>query len=177
LSSPTHTKTHSQIGFILLVASGSLVWLIWNESFTLSRLLQGIVLSWLAFTLTNRFLLTQPYQQVYRINPFKLARYLLVLLLAIFRSGVHAIYITLTKRIDIGVADLPSRLENPFEIALVATAITLTPGTVTVDSRPGSFKVIWIECGSSDPDKAAEIVKGDFERIFLPADPSDGAAQ
>lgn len=162
-------------GFLLLVAAGTLVWLIWNESFTLTRLLQGAILSWLAFSLTNRFLLKQPYQQVYRIRPLKAIMYLWILLIAIFRSGIHAIYITVTGQIDVGMAELPSQLENPFELSLVATAITLTPGTVTLACEPGMFKVIWIECGSRDPAIAADLIKGDFERLFVPGNQTPGS--
>ncbi len=160
-------RLRSAAGFAVLVLTGTLVYLLWNESWVWYRWLQGLVISTLAFGLTNRFLLKHPYQQLFAISPFSLARYLAVLLIAIFRSGFHAIWITLRGRIDVGVVDLPTAVENPFHAALVASAITLTPGTVTVDYRPGSFKVIWIEKTAADPVQAGRQIKDEFEAIFI----------
>jgi len=118
-------------------------------------------------------LLKQSYQECYRISPLVLLRFLLVLTVEIFRSGIHAIYIMLTDRINIGVVDLPSPIVDPLRGVLVASAITLTPGTVTIDFTPGNFKVVWIDCTDSDLAAAAESIKGRFERALLPvpADP------
>lgn len=125
--------------FAALVLIGTCVYLLWNESWAWYRWIQGLVLSTIAFGVTNRFLLKHPYQQLFAISPFLLIKYFAVLLLAIFRSGFHAIWITLRGRIDVGVVDIPTAIDNPFYAALVASAITLTPGTVTVDYRPGYY--------------------------------------
>ncbi len=154
---------------LVVVLAGTLVWAVWNESFSATVLAQGVCLSALALLVTNRYLLKAPYQQVFRISPFTLARYVVVLVVAIFESGIHAIAITLTGRLNVGVIDLPTAIRNPFHGVLVANAITLTPGTVTIDYHDGSFKVIWIECLTADPEAAGELIKGRFERVFLPA--------
>ena len=65
-----------------------------------------------------------------------------------------------------GVVDLPTSITNPFHGVLVANANTLTPGTVTIDHSHGNFKGIWIACATTDPDEAAEMIKGSFERVF-----------
>lgn len=153
--------------FCLLVFAGTLVYLVWNESVAWYRWIQGVVISTLAFGITNRFLLRHPYQQIFAISPIRLVHYLVVLFVAIFRSGFHAIWITLQGRIDVGVVDIPTALENPFHVALVASAITLTPGTVTVDFRPGLFKVVWIEKTATNPEEAGQQIKDEFERIFI----------
>jgi multicomponent Na+:H+ antiporter subunit E len=154
--------------FALVVVLLTAVWCVWIESLTLSTIVTGLILSTLALTATNRFLLKAQYQEVFSIHPLTIARYVAVLLVEIFKSGVHAIHITLTGRINVGVVDLPSKITDPFRGVLVANAITLTPGTVTIDHKQGTFKVIWIECLTTDPDEAAEMIKGSFERVFEP---------
>ncbi len=154
----------------LLVLTGVLifVWAVWKESYSLRTIVEGLVLSGLAIFVTNRYLLKARYEEVFRLNPLTALRYVFVLLAEIFKSGVHAMHVTLTGRINVGVVDLPSRITDPFRGVLVANAITLTPGTVTIDHKQGTFKVIWIECLTTDPDEAAEMIKGSFERVFEP---------
>ncbi len=159
------TKHGSLFVFVLI---GTLFWAIWNESSAPKTLLTGAVLTWLSITITNRYLLKEQYQKLFRIHPLRLLRYLGVLILAIFESGIHAIYITLTGRIDVHIVDLPTALQNPFHGVLVANAITLTPGTVTIDHQNGSFKVIWIEAGTENLQEASEMIKGRFERVLEP---------
>lgn len=154
--------------FTVFVLLGTAFWAIWNESIAPGTLIVGTVLSWLSLTITNRYLLRSPYQEMFRIHPARLLRYIGVLILAIFESGIHAIYITITGRIDVHIVDLPSQLKNPFHGVLVANAITLTPGTVTVDHQPGSFKVIWIESVTDNLAEASEMIKGRFERVLEP---------
>ena len=75
----------------------------------------------------------------------------------------------LTDRINIGVVDLPSSITDPLRGVLVASAITLTPGTVAIDFSPGIFKVVWIDCTDTDLETVAENIKGRFERALMPA--------
>lgn len=152
-------------GFLLL---GIIFWSIWNESIGAKTLLVGAILTCLSMAITNQYLLKSRYEEVFRIHPAKALRYIGVLILAIFESGIHAIYITITGRIDVQIIDLPSSIQNPFYGVLVANAITLTPGTVTIAHNKGSFKVIWIESATRDPEEAGEMIKGRFERVLEP---------
>ncbi|SIQ19119.1 multicomponent Na+:H+ antiporter subunit E [Alkalispirochaeta americana] len=144
-----------------------LVWTVWNESLSLYTLLEGTILGIMALCVTNRFLLKERYQGVYRLGPGKAFRYVVVLLGEIVRSGIHAIYVTLTNRINVGIVDVPTDLRDTLAGVLVANAITLTPGTVTVDYDTKRFKVVWIDCPTTDPEEAGEMIKGRFERVFL----------
>ena len=154
--------------FMLFVLVGTLFWAIWNESVAAGTLIMGVALSWLSLTVTNRYLLRSRYEELFRINPIRLLRYIGVLILAIFESGIHAMYITLTGRIDVHIVELPTKLKNPFHGVLVANAITLTPGTVTVDHQPGSFKVIWIESVTQNVEEASTLIKARFEKVLEP---------
>lgn len=158
--------------FLIAVAALALVWGVWNESFAYRTIVEGILLGALVLVLTNRFLLRDSYEIRYHIHPLTALRYVGVLVIEIFRSGVHAIFITLTDRINVGVVDLPTSITDPVVGVLVANAITLTPGTVTIDYDTRRFKVIWIDCVTADPEEAGEMIKGSFERVFVQSDPA-----
>jgi multicomponent Na+:H+ antiporter subunit E len=166
LETMTREKIQHTAHFTAALLLCAFVWAVWNESYTTGTFIEGSILSFLALTITNRYLLKARYQNLFRLNPLTFLRYIGVLIVEIFRSGVHAMYVTITGRIDVGVVDLPTDITNPFHGVLVANAITLTPGTVTIDHSHGNFKVIWIECLTSDPNEAAEMIKGKFERVF-----------
>lgn len=157
------------VGFLVAVVLCTAVWAVWNESYTVRTFIEGAVLSVLALFMTNRYLLKAPYHTVFRLHPITVLRYVGVLIVEIFRAGIHAIYITLAGKIDVGVVELPTAITNPFHGVLVANAITLTPGTVTIHHGEGIFRVVWIECLTDDADEAAEMIKGRFERVFIPA--------
>lgn len=153
-----------------------LAWCIWSESFSVVTLAEGLALGALALAVTSRALLRSSYAGRYRLSPIALLRFALALFIEIFRSGFHAIRIMLTDRINVGVVDLPSELRDPLRGVMVACAITLTPGTVTVDYAPGTFKVVWIDCSNADLDSASESIKGRFERALATRPPPKPAA-
>lgn len=160
-------KARGSWNFLVVVAILTATWCVWNESVSLGTIGTGVAFSLLALVVTNRFLLKAPYHRRFALSPRRALLYVGVLLLEIFRSGVHAIYVTVTGRLNVGVVNIPTEITNPLHGVLVANAITLTPGTVTIDYRKGMFKVIWIDCDTNDPVVAAERIKASFERVFL----------
>lgn len=152
----------------------AMVWCIWSESFAFNVWIEGAILGGVALLVTRRIFLHRPYLAHYRVPLRTVVRYIAVLFVEIFRSGYHAIRIMCTDRLNVGVVDLPSDIQDPLYGALVSTAITLTPGTVTIDYSPGRFKVIWIDCFTADPEVAARSIKGRFERVLLAAEPRAG---
>lgn len=144
----------------------TMTWCAWNESIAPRVVLTGAALAVLVLILTNRFFLGSPYHTVYSLSPLTLLRYLAVLTVEIFRSGAHAIYLAVTGRMHVGVVNLPTRISNPLHAVLVANAITLTPGTVTIEYTPGNFQVVWIEALTTDAEAASATIKSSFERVF-----------
>lgn len=152
---------------VLVAAVFTIIWCIWSESFALFVVAQGAFCSSAALLVVNRFLLRGQYQHRYSVKPAVLIKYVLVLIVQIFKSGFDAVYVTLTDRINVGVVDLPTMVDDPLVGTLIANAITLTPGTATIDYNTKRFKVIWINCTTTDPIIAGEIIKADFEHVFI----------
>ncbi len=93
-------------------------------------------------------------------------RYIAVVFVEIYKAGFHAIRLTLTDRLNLGIVEIATRRRSDIHGTFIANAITLTPGTVTIDYDDGTLKVVWMDCQTDDPELAGEIIKGNFERVF-----------
>ena len=72
------------------------------------------------------------------------------------------------KNINPGIVKIPVALESDYGQAALANAITLTPGTITLDIAEEDGQtycyVHWIDVAETDPEKAGEAIKGRLER-------------
>lgn len=108
----------------------ALLWPILNSDFTLRALLIGF------FT---GFILLSLVQRIYGLYTWKAASFTFYLLYAILRSNLRVAWAVLGRTAGVapelrpGIVAVPLSLTNPFDITLLATAITLTPGTLSVD--------------------------------------------
>ena len=108
------------------------VWLILHESVHWMTVLQGLIFSTITLMITNTFLLRGDYARFYRLNPSVLFRYALTVMAQIFLSGFKAIPRILGGKGEVAFDEYQSVLDQDLTLALLATAVTLTPGTVTV---------------------------------------------
>lgn len=69
-----------------------------------------------------------------------------------------------------GLVTVPLDVETPVEIALLASAITLTPGTISVDLQtdPSGRRLLIVHAlQAGDPEALRQDIKGGFERQIL----------
>ncbi|GAB6089339.1 Na+/H+ antiporter subunit E [Spirochaeta dissipatitropha] len=148
----------------------SVVWMILNESISLHIVLSGPIVAVVVLFFTNRLVLKADYQSFYRIRPFVLFRYCIVLLKEIYVAGFHAMEKIITKKVNINIVGFDTKLTDPFHISLLANSITLTPGTVTMEKSGQHLEVIWIDAHTQDPDEAGREIMGSFERMLIQSD-------
>jgi multicomponent Na+:H+ antiporter subunit E len=94
------------------------------------------------------------------------ALYLPVLAWYIFKANLDVAYRVLHPAMPIrpGIVRVHSRLRTASARTALATSITLTPGTLTVDvTSDGVFYVHWIEVSTLDEQEAAKRIVGRFE--------------
>ena len=159
-------ELRASFGFVLLL---TLVWCILQEAFTLANVAFGLVVSVATITFTNVFVLKEDFCKRYAIRPFVLLWYLLVLIWKIYDAGFHAMAKILTGGVNVNIVEVHTILDNPFHIALLANSITLTPGTVTMQTDGQRLKVIWIDAHTRDPVVAGKEIKGGFEAMLVKA--------
>jgi multicomponent Na+:H+ antiporter subunit E len=89
--------------------------------------------------------------------------FLVYLAVAVVRSNLQMAAIVLSPRLHIrpGIVRVKTRLKSPVGRLILANAITLTPGTLTVDADGEDFFIHWVNVEAEDAEEAtAKIVSG-----------------
>ncbi len=121
-----------------------LLWVIFNGRVTLEICLLGLVIAGALLAFSCRFMeysLARE-RRVYK-NAFLFLRYCLLLVTEIVKANVNAMRLILTQREEIEPALVSFRtdLKSQAGRALLANAITLTPGTITVTLEESEYMV------------------------------------
>ncbi len=159
--------SRSVIRFLVYVLILTLVWCLWNESFSLRRLIEGVIFGSISLALTSRVALRDSYPDRFVVSPLKILRYAAIVFVQIYVSGFDAIKLTLRGDLNPGIVDIPTKAPDSLSGVLIADAITLTPGTVTIDYDKDTMKVVWIDVSARTPEEAAQSIKGSFENVFV----------
>jgi len=105
---------------------------------------------------------------------FKLKRYmkflkfLFVFLQQMVKANFLMAYRILTPSLPIkpGVVTIPLVLKSPLGRLVLANAITLAPGTFTMDITRDTLVIHWIYVETEDPVEAGEMICGRMQRIL-----------
>ena len=125
----------------------SLLWPILNGEFSLRSLLLGFALG---------FVLLAIVQRKYGYYTLMLFKFTIYVLYAILQSNLRLTAIVLgsllrpTSRLRPGIVAVPLTLTNPLDITVLASIITLTPGTLSVDLAEDVGGELWPYSGSED---------------------------
>lgn len=65
-----------------------------------------------------------------------------------------------------GIVRVKTRLQSRLGRLLLANSITLTPGTITVDTDGDVLYIHWIAVSDTDPEEATKRIVGTFERYL-----------
>ena len=118
----------------------SLMWPILNNDYTLGALLLGFVFGFVLLSLVQRR---------YGLYTLRAAGFVAYVLLAILQSNIRVAAKVLAGAAGVrntlrpGIVAVPLELTNPFDITVLATVITLTPGTLSVDLGEDVSGQLW----------------------------------
>lgn len=149
----------------VLVLLLALTWLLLQPASTPAAVLVGLACAWLISRLWHRLHPPPPRLRRLRRAP-RLFRHVLV---DVVRSNIAVAHIVLGRRREVtsGFVHIPLELTNPWALALLATIITATPGTIWVshNSRRGMLVIHVLDL----VDKAAWIhhIKTRYETPLL----------
>ena len=107
-------------------------------------------------------------------NPVRLA-YLVVYCLGVFlweltKANVDVAKRALSRKVNVnpGIVKIPVEMKSEYGRSMLANSITLTPGTITMDTVEEDGKcyyyVHWIDVAETDGEKAGETIKGTLEK-------------
>ncbi len=147
----------------------SMLWPILNSDYTLRNLLIGFAFG---------FVLMSIVQRKYGLYTYRAARFLGFVLWAILQSNLRLAAKVLAGAVGMqtslrpGIVAVPLDLTNPFDITVLATVITLTPGTLTVDLGEDESGQLW-----PYGETVEDTIGLDAERVELRPQPSNSPSQ
>ncbi len=120
-----------------------LVWLIINESIAVICIISGVIVTAMCLFVTNH-LLGYNYINAFFLPPIRFVIYLVFLLKEIYLSGIKATMHIISGDVSPGfiTAKINKEIKNVYLHDILATSITLTPGTITVENKDGELTVL-----------------------------------
>jgi multicomponent Na+:H+ antiporter subunit E len=108
----------------------------------------------------------------YLIQIFWLVVFLFYLLYQIIISNLQLAWLVIqpTPRMDPGIIAVPLSVTTDLEILVLASAITLTPGTLSIElgNDPEGRRMLYVHVLSvHNPDRFRADIKNGFERLIL----------
>jgi len=163
---------HKSIRFILTFLFLMLFWLILSFNFQFPSILVGIIIS-LFISLLSYNLFIQGNEGIHSKmigTVWYLFVYVFVLLYEMFLASLDVVYRVATMDINPEIVMIKTVIKSDLGILLLANSITLTPGTITVDTEGEYIYVHWLYARTTNFGHASELIKGRFEqwleRIF-----------
>ena len=155
---------------VVLTLLITLIWCILNEKFNIATATGGILVSFVTLYLLK--ILQPPTSKTfnYNIGIFGLFKYLVFVIADIYRSAFRAILHILKGEVNPQFVAASTRIKKPWLQALIANAITLTPGTVTIHLNDGEYTILWLYPLSIRPKSISKILVQDFENLLKKED-------
>lgn len=150
---------------ILLNIAIALVWMVLRNEFTLIEFFLGYLVGILALFILRRFLTFDFYLR--RVYAF--IKLVILFFQQLILSNIDMIKVVLKPKLDVqpGIFAFPTKLEAKWEITLLASLITLTPGTLSMYfSEDG--KTIYIHAiDVPDKEEAMKDIQDTFEKAIM----------
>lgn len=140
------------------------LWVFMNGDFTVGTFITGYIIGLVAVYILRNFLPGRFY--IKRL--YWMLRLIFIFIIELIKANIDVVRIVMAPKIDIhpGFYAYPNDLEEEWEVALLSTLITLTPGTVVV-AISEDYSIIYIH-GLDMDDADAEIanIKTAFEDVI-----------
>ena len=141
----------------------AVLWMLVNQSATVSDFAVGFLVGYLALTIT---------EPGYGRRIFRALFFVFYVVYQIIKSTLIVIAAVLRPngRVKPGIVAIPLDASSNAEIMLLATVITLTPGTISMETgrRADGKQVLFVHCLLlDDPDGVIASIKHDFERRII----------
>ncbi|MDN4609075.1 Na+/H+ antiporter subunit E [Sporosarcina highlanderae] len=150
---------------ILLNFFIAVVWMFMNSSLTASTFIIGYLIGLLLLFITRRFFNSRLY--IWRV--WAAIKLTLLFIKELTLSNISVLMLVLRPKLELRpmIFAMPTELEQEWEITLLSSLITLTPGTIVLhvsdDQRTLYIHAIDVE----DVDEAIDSIKNSFEKAIM----------
>lgn len=117
-------------------------WLALCEEYTPRLVISGLVASVVSYQIYRWLLNHAETEPVERIPLMKVAHYIVVLMVEIWIATWHQIQRVISGNSETEVFSIPLEIDNDLAKALIANAVTLTPGTTTIELKSGYLTIL-----------------------------------
>lgn len=158
-------KRNGWLPYPLLSLSLLLIWLLLVNQVSVGHLLLGAFLGWAIALLTRMFWIdARPVA-----HPIKLLRFLLLVLLDIVRANIEVAQRILGPQASLrpGFVVVPLELRDELALIMLASIISLTPGTVSADLSDDRRRLLLHCLDVADPAALVAEVKARYEAPLL----------
>lgn len=172
-SQPTHFQSLSTqtklsrflMNWILL----TLVWIGFTGTLDLQELGVGVVIAGILSLMAIRIFTCCDLTLLAPKKLFYLGKFIVIFLIALVKSNFDMAGRVLSPSLPInpGVVKFKSKLKSNFSKMVLANAITLTPGTLSIDVIGDTFYIHWIDVKSANPEIAFKEIAEDFENLLI----------
>ncbi len=137
-----------------------------SMDFGLQTMAFGALVSVFSLYFAGNHLVGAPFSEKYPINILVHIKFFIFLVFKIYIAAFSAIKTIFTGNANPKLLTLKTELKSDFSRTILANAITLTPGTLSMDKRGDVLRVLWLDPKTDDQDEAKEMIFGNFERIL-----------
>ncbi|MBN2618622.1 MAG: Na+/H+ antiporter subunit E [Spirochaetales bacterium] len=140
-------------------------WIFLTASLNIQELILGFALSLITSWVSLKI---SPQNPGERLTLKNWLLYIPTLFIEIVKANISIAKLVLSPKINInpGIVKVPTNLTSARKKWFLAEAITLTPGTVTLDIMDDYLLVHWIDIEGSNPDEYGKIIKEKFEKAL-----------
>lgn len=146
---------------ILLNFFIAFVWMFMSSSFTATTFIAGYLIGLLLIIMMRRFFKTRLY--LWRL--WATIKLTLIFFRELILSNISVLKLVLRPKLDIQpmIFALPTDLKHDWEITLLSSLITLTPGTIVLHVSDDQRTLYIHAIDVSDVDEAIDSIKNSFE--------------
>lgn len=134
-------------------------WLALAEEYTPRLIISGLVASVVSYQIYRWLLKHAETDPVERIPLFKVFHYTVVLMTEICIATGHQILRVASGNSETEVFTVPLVIENNLAKALIANAVTLTPGTATIELKSKSLTILGYKQANGQEDVMRYVKK------------------
>jgi multicomponent Na+:H+ antiporter subunit E len=142
------------------------IWFLLNDSLSGEIFVSGLILSLFLALWSSKFFPVFKHVSLTPKSLWAFLRFTGVFLAELIRANVDVALRVLSPSLPIkpGIVAVKTRLKDPLARLMLANAITLTPGTFTLDIRDDILYIHWIDAGDVHDNLETDAIVQKFEK-------------
>lgn len=145
-------------------------WILLTLNFETWSIIAGLIISAIVTKISFGILYDEKGLKFKSIRITTIIRYFINLLIEIYKSSFSYLIRIIKKDCEPCIVEVELEVTDPLIISLICNSITLTPGTITVDTEGNKIKVLTLKnCHSCEncQEVVRKEIKEKFESFFI----------